>query len=64
MAQGHSGINPADPGPPSRGGGFCGPLSDNVGRMIVKKKKKKPGRNRASSIADISSFHERKEIYV
>lgn len=35
MAQGHSGINPADPGPPSRGR-LLWALSDNVDRMIVK----------------------------
>lgn len=36
MAQGHSGINPADPGPPSLGR-LLRVLSDNVDRMIVKK---------------------------
>lgn len=35
MAQGHSGINPADPGPPSLGR-LLWALSDNVDRMIVK----------------------------
>lgn len=35
MAQGHSGINPADPGPPSLGRLLLA-LSDNVDRMIVK----------------------------
>lgn len=35
MAQGHSGINPADPGPSSLGR-LLWALSDNVDRMIVK----------------------------
>lgn len=35
MAQGHSGINPADPGPPSLGR-LLWALHHNVDRMLVK----------------------------
>lgn len=35
MAQGHCGINPADPGPPSLGR-LLWALSQNVDRMLVK----------------------------
>lgn len=40
MAQGHSGINLADPGPSSPGRLLLA-LSDNVDRMMVKNQKEK-----------------------
>lgn len=56
MAQGHSGINPADPGPPSLGR-LLWALSDNVDRMIVKNRE---GAERQVSETSVPFMKEKK----
>lgn len=59
MAQGHSGINLADPGPPSLGR-LLWALSNNVDRMIVKNQE---GTERHVSVTSVPLMKEEKYMF-